>query len=44
VRCLRRGTMTDVDNRERMDAGLIYDPTDPSLSADQNDALELLYD
>ncbi len=36
--------MTDVDNRERMDAGLIYDPTDPSLSGEQNDALELLYD
>ena len=36
--------MADVDNRERMDAGLIYDPTDPSLSTDQTDALELLYD
>jgi galactoside O-acetyltransferase len=36
--------MADVDNRERMDAGLIYDPTDPSLSVDQIQALELLYD
>ena len=36
--------MTDVDNRERMDAGLIYDPTEPALSADQTEALELLYD
>ncbi|HEY5846926.1 MAG TPA: sugar O-acetyltransferase [Microlunatus sp.] len=33
-----------MDNRERMDAGLIYDPTDASLSVAQNDALELLYD
>jgi galactoside O-acetyltransferase len=36
--------MIDVDNRERMDAGLIYDPTDQSLSGEQSDALELLYD
>ena len=36
--------MAGVDNRERMAAGLIYDPTDPSLAEQQNDALELLYD
>jgi galactoside O-acetyltransferase len=33
-----------VDNRERMDAGLIYDPTDTALSEQQTDALELMYD
>jgi galactoside O-acetyltransferase len=33
-----------VDNRERMDAGLIYDPTDTALSEQQTNALELLYD
>lgn len=36
--------MTGVDNRERMEAGLIYDPADPLLAGDQSDALELLYD
>ena len=33
-----------MDNREWMDAGLIYDPTDTALSEQQTDALELLYD
>jgi galactoside O-acetyltransferase len=33
-----------MDNRERMDAGLIYDPGDPSLTQQQGEALELLYD
>jgi galactoside O-acetyltransferase len=33
-----------VDNRERMDAGLVYDPTDTALSEQQTDALELMYD
>ena len=36
--------MTDGVNRERMDAGLVYDPSDPLLSGEQSDALELLYD
>ncbi len=33
-----------MDNRERMDAGLIYDPGDSSLTQQQGEALELLYD
>lgn len=33
-----------VDNRERMDAGLIYNPADPALARQQTEALELLYD
>ena len=33
-----------MDNRERMDAGLVYDPADPALTDQQTEALELLYD
>lgn len=33
-----------MNNRQRMDAGLIYDSSDPALVAQQNEALELLYD
>lgn len=31
-------------NRDRMDAGLIYDPTDSALADQQVEALEVLYD
>ena len=31
-------------NRDRMDAGLIYDPTDSALAEQQVEALEVLYD
>lgn len=30
--------------RERMEAGLVYDPTDPDLKGEQDRLLELLYD
>ncbi|MFC7876444.1 sugar O-acetyltransferase [Isoptericola sp. NPDC057391] len=33
-----------MDNRERMAAGLIYDPNQADLAAEQTQALELLYD
>ena len=33
-----------MNNRDRMDAGLVYDPTDPALMDVQTDALEVLYD
>jgi galactoside O-acetyltransferase len=33
-----------VDNRERMAAGLIYDPNATDVAAEQTEALELLYD
>lgn len=33
-----------MDNRERMQAGLVYDPAEPGLATDQEAALELLYD
>lgn len=33
-----------MDNRERMELGLIYNPADPSLTGQQAEALELLYD
>lgn len=33
-----------MDNRERMAAGLIYDPNQDDLAAEQTQALELLYD
>ncbi|HEY5978314.1 MAG TPA: sugar O-acetyltransferase [Microlunatus sp.] len=33
-----------MDNRERMELGLIYNPTDPSLISQQAEALELLHD
>ena len=30
--------------RERMDAGLLYDPMDPEIMAEQSACMELLYD
>lgn len=36
--------MPVVDNRERMDAGLVYDSADPALTGQQAEVLELLYD
>lgn len=34
----------NMDNRARMEAGLVYDPTDSALIEQQAEALELLYD
>lgn len=33
-----------MDNSERMQQGLVYDPNEPGLASDQEAALELLYD
>jgi galactoside O-acetyltransferase len=36
--------MSAMNNSERMDAGMIYNPGDPELAGRQNEGLELLYD
>ena len=36
--------MTDMNNRDRKDAGLVYDPAEQSLLQEQSEALERLYD